>query len=171
MKKLLFLVIVFVLLLSSVGVAQAQDEVLILLPMLEEEYIVNPDQAVYIVFGWYACTPGLLKGVQNSLGLAITVDGDLLYELVHKDPYWETPYSVGSLEECIPDPHAVPTAADWIYPLDLSQFELDVKYEFSFSLWLDHKTVDGYDADGDGKPDMYEGEFTGSFNLTVSASP
>ena len=55
MKKLLVVVIALALLLAAVGVAQAQDEVFILLPMLEEGYTVNPDQIVYIAFGWGAC--------------------------------------------------------------------------------------------------------------------
>ena len=50
MKKLLVVVIALALLLAAVGVAQAQDEVFILLPMLEEGYTVNPDQIVYIAF-------------------------------------------------------------------------------------------------------------------------
>jgi hypothetical protein len=172
MKKLLVVVIALALLLAAVGVAQAQDEVFILLPMLEEGYTVNPDQIVYIAFGWGACNPGLVKTAQNALGFEITVDGAPLYELVHKDPYWGTPYPIGQFEECFPDPHAVPTEADWIYPLDLSQFELGEEYEMSFSLWLNHQITDGFDYDENGLPDFYNGVLlSGSFNLTVVDSP
>ena len=172
MKKLLVIVIAFVLLLAAVGVAQAQDEVFILLPMLGEEYTVNPDQVVYMAFGWGACNRGLLKLAQNALELEIMVDGAPLYELVHKDPYWGEPYSIGPFEQCIPDSHASPVESDWIFPLDLSQFNLDVEYEISYTLRLEHQITDGYDGDGDGIQDFYDGVLlAGSFNLTVSESP
>lgn len=168
MKKLLVVVIALGLLLAAVGAAQAQDEVYIFLPFPQEGYIVHPDDTVYMAFGWGACNPGLVRDAQNAFGLEITVDGEPLYELVHKDPYWGTPYPLGPSEVCILNPHASPTESDWIYPLDLSQFELDQEYEISYILWVDHQITDGCDYDENGLPDLYNGVLlAATFTFTV----
>ena len=172
MKKFLAFAIALILLLAAVGAAQAQDEIYIILFWHDAEYTVAPDDTVYVTFGWYACNPGLLKAVQNALDLEIAVDGEPFYQMVKKDPYWGAPFPpVGPVEACIPDLNATPTQADWIFPLDLSQFELDQAYEISYILSFDHQVVDGYDGDGDGIPDFYYGQYPYGFTLTVTESP
>jgi hypothetical protein len=171
MKKTLAVVIALILLLTAVVAAQAQDQTLIVL-LWDGEYTVNPDDTVYLVFGWGACNQGLLKTAQNAFGLEITVDGDPFYQMVKKDPYWGAPYPIGPFEACIPAESASPVESDWFFPLDLSQFELDQEYEFSTIMWFDHLVTDGQDLDGDGKPDFYSGELISStITLTVTETP
>ena len=172
MKKTLAVVIALILLLSAVAAAQAQDETLIYLLWSGAEYTVNPDDTVYLVFGWYACNQGLLKAAQNALGLEITVDGEPFYQIVKKDPYWGAPFPVGPIEYCIPAASASPVQSNWFFPLDLSQFELDEEYELSTSIWFDHQITDGMDGDGDGKQDFYSGVvYSGTVTLTVTETP
>jgi hypothetical protein len=172
MKKTLAVVIALILLLTAVVAAQAQDETLIFLLWSGAEYTVNPDETVYLVFGWGACNQGLLKAAQNAFGLEITLDGEPFYQMVKKDPYWGAPYPIGPFEECIPAESASPVESDWFFPLDLSQFELDEEYEFSTSMWVDHQITDGFDSDGDGKPDFYSGVlYSGTVTLTVTETP
>ena len=49
------------------------------------------------------------------------------------------------------------------YPL---RFDEVGTHQVDYELWLVHPVVDGYDSDGDGRPDMYRGSL-GTASTTI----
>lgn len=165
MKKKIIIFIALTLLLTTITVAHAQDPIYIPIHRYGEYYVSATDE-IELGTGWLACTPGLANIYKNSTNFVITLNGEFLYETTRHDPYWSPVIRTEEpIEGCLAAPSgAMGSIVRWRLPLGT----LDPgTYEFTSHLSLAHKITDGYDSDGDGMIDFFEGSFGREFTIIV----
>lgn len=162
MKKLFIILGALVLLLMAVTAAQAQTYVWLGPDLDGQTFIVHEGQSADMFLGWYTCNRGLANSWMNTFKVELTyADGTLIHQLSDRnDPYWWDIYQWDVAdEECITE--APMYSIYWVYPLSLDPGT----YEIHFHIWTSHQIPDGYDADYDGVPDLYNIDREGTFTL------
>lgn len=161
MKKLLIILIVLVLLLAAVTVAQA-DTYVWLWGADGETYTVDQGESAGLYITWVTCNRGLARAFQNAVNIELTLDGAPLYQTMQNDPYWIFEWDAGEWEDCYPDENSRPTGVGWQISVQLPPGE----YQIGYNIWLNNRLPDGFNSDGIGPPDFYEGVMQeGSFTL------
>lgn len=157
MKKTIAVIFALCLLLVPIVAVQAQTTAEVSLAFPEDPVYVSADDFIVLRIGWLACTPGFVRQYQSAAHYELELDGQPLITPGKNNQYYTSiePFDGTFSYECLIPPHERQRSiTDWRYPLGTLT---PGTYEIYFRLWFDHRVNDGYDLDGDGKLDVYEG--------------
>jgi len=167
MKKIIAVSVLVCLTITLVfTTALAQEEPAFVSPIDGTYFEVSQGQEVILWMGWVACTKGLATDFLTSVHLYWELDGEPLFSSDDEvAELWfplqpHQPYSV-----CIPAVGRQQTwFAGWGYPL--GSFDEVGTHTVKLEIWFDHPVTDGFDSDGDKRPDIYSGS-TGLLSATI----
>ncbi len=119
---------------------------------------VYSDQKIVFKIGWLACQKGLVQDYIKAANLTLTRDGESLFaSKADAEQYWGpiTEKIAGSSgDTCLGKPSDTLWQVAWEYPY--GHLEAG-DYTFYISSRLERTITDGFDANGDGVPDKYNG--------------
>jgi hypothetical protein len=149
-KKVALFALMALLLAVLPPASAAQEEVGIPIALDGSTYYVDePGQVGVLHFGWAACNRGLLPAFINATDLEVYLDDQLLLAPDQADDLWGPFVPFTSQDPCIP--RSQPYLSRWRYVLaGLGPGE----YELRSIIRLTHPLPDGWDVDGDGKPEV-----------------
>ena len=166
MKKIIAVSILVCLTITLVfSTALAQEEPAFVSPVDGTYFEVSQGQEVVLWDGWVACTKGLTTAFLTSVHLYWELDGEPLFtsdEEVAERWHPIQPWDLSS--ECIAAHEGQSWFAFWGYPL--GSFDEVGTHTVKLEVWFDHPVTDGFDLDGDKRPDIYSGS-TGLLSATI----
>lgn len=161
MRKLLRIALLGIVLLSlgfTPALAQTGQEPVYIYPYFTSEVEVQAGQEVILYTGWSACSRGLATAFLTATHFDWYLDGEAVFpsdEAVAQ--YWGPTTPGSNPAGCIVGNERQVWLTFWEY--SLGAFEKPGNHTLSVEWWFDHPFTDGFDADGDGKPDKYSGSF------------
>jgi hypothetical protein len=169
-KVMLVFILVFGLSLLSISAfAQGEDlgERVTIYPweIWDGEITVSTDDTVVLGARWGACTKGLAQAWTRTSYINYTINGEPLFSSQKEArEYWGRPYPVMNLEpdNCVNGSETIWIVA-WEYELGLNEGD----YQVHFEMGTTHPFHDGFDSDGDGKPDPQVFDIQFDFEIIV----
>jgi hypothetical protein len=160
MKKTIIIVIVLciaLLFVYATAIAQSEDDYVVINPPFSDPVrTASTNQEIIVRTGWAACTKGLVRSYITAAHHDWYLDDVPLFsspdEMVeHWGPI--VPWVSPNIEYCIAGNEK--TASKVYIEYNLGTLEVG-EYDLRAYHWLDHPVTDGYDADGDGRPDLHK---------------
>jgi hypothetical protein len=173
MKKIFalsLLVCLTITLVFTTALAQEEQNPVYVSPIDGTYFEVSAGDEIVLWNGWVACTRGLATAFLTSFQSSWELDGESLFSSEEEvAEFWfplqpHQPYS-----ECIPEVGRRQTwFAGWWYPIG-SFDDVGNTHTVTLNFWFDHPVTDGFDLDGDGRPDKYSG--SESLSATIKVVP
>ncbi len=172
-RALPFLLVFFILSVATPAFGLNQDPVVIYpwqIPVNENGVrivTVTRGQPVVLGANWGACTRGLVTAFALTSDISYVIDGRPVLRNPRLDSlYWKfppEPVTHPSASACVNNTTQVWTIS-WAY--DLKRLSLG-DHPAHFEFWNDRLHIDGFDNDGDGKPDKFDLELAVDFIIRV----
>ncbi len=171
-KAIATALILFVAVVLAITPVLAQEPVLVFPFFSPPDIDVPAGQEVLVLTGWVACTRGLVRSFLTSIEVELFLDGQQQLSVEEADEIW------GPIVDTFPNGEPVdPTGCiagnegqAWVtlWGYSLGAFD-DVGAEHPLGMvWTyGHPVNDGFDLDGDGKPDKYTGSMDWSTTLHI----
>jgi hypothetical protein len=156
--------------LFNTALAQAPGEPAFVSPIDGTYFEVSQGQEVILWMGWIACTRGQVTAFLTSAQLDWKFDGaPLLSSDEDVADFWLPMQTNQPYSECVsPIGDRQTWVAYWVYPI--GSFDEVGTHTVDLEIWLDHPVTDGFDGNGDRRPDLYRGSF-GLLSADIAVVP
>jgi hypothetical protein len=148
--------------------AQSNNESVLIHPLLFPDgstITISSDQEIILGFGWGACTPGLVRAYIHAAHLDWSLNGQLIFPSDEASQYWVLigPIDPSTGGTCIAG-NGTLWGARWRYSMGNLGPGI---HQIHFHHWVSHRIIDGWDSDGDGKMEVYNGTLD-DWSVTVN---
>lgn len=167
MKKVGTITLLVCLMIATVYTAALADNgypPVYVVPYFLDEVNVYPDQEVILAMPVISCTRGQAVSYLTAIHMDWMHDGQPLFasEEEFAEHWW--PIFPEDQTGCISGQESQGWTAVWVY--SLGYYDELGDHVVSVEMWLDHPVNDGFDSNGDGRPDIYSGTL-GEFTTTI----
>jgi len=135
--------------------SQSGHESFLIVPWAQDEITVSTHEELILATGWAACTRGLVQSYITAAHYQWNLDGDPILPDEETAQYFGPIEPRGEPEWCLVGNGTV-WGSSWRYSIGTLS---PGTYEITLLHWLDHPVIDGGDWDGDGRIDLFEGEW------------